>query len=538
MHLAANLKLLERSSPDAARIIRGAQPREGLSVARAREGGEYLSYRGHGGEVALASRIDPAREGVKLAAAHGGAGFLACAGLGSLHHLRAALKSRALERLAAVETDPGLCAATLDLIDARDILSDRRFSLHLSPAPESPRSFAESVIGLEYLPALHGSFGAMRSRGADRGDEERYDAIMQGFSAAASSAAADFKVQSSFGYAWIKNAARNLWELARGEARIDLAGSSRIVAAAAGPSLETQLPTLADQPLIACDSCLPYLEAKGVRPTLAMSIDCQTFVYHHFLPLAARAIPSVLDLSSPPCVARLSGRPLFVASAHPLARLAALRLKALEGLSYPGGSVAGAAFSLAARLGAREVAIAGADFSYPRGRLYAKGLYVQRHFDALQSRERTLEGMSFEFSRRDPSARIEASNDGFVIRSDGLDSFFSSIVSFARSAGFAASRDRGGLLWLVRESAPDHRAPLVSGGVNRAKLRRFLAEVVDGMRSIDRSDPASALRDDRRPYLLSALPLAAWALKRQSCSTREALSIAIEMGAKELCQEV
>jgi hypothetical protein len=69
-----------------------------------------------------------------------------------------------------------------------------------------------------------------------------------------------------------------------------------------------------------------------------------------------------------------------------------------------GGNVAYACLSLAENLGAQRIRVYGADFSYPKGRAYARGTYIYPFFERRQKRFLPSETQLYSFLARDSSA--------------------------------------------------------------------------------------------------------------------------------------
>ena len=169
----------------------------------------------------------------------------------------------------------------------------------------------------------------------------------------------------------------------------------------AGPSLEAQAAPLAglreSACLIATDASLPALLGLGLTPDLVVSIDCQLYSYHHFLQGLPAGVPLALDLASPPVLGRLAPRARYFAGGHPLSRYVSAHWLDLPALDTSGGNVAQAAVSLAVSLGAREIFLAGLDFSYPQGKAYSRGTFLYPIAAAAQSRLAPVESWFQDF---------------------------------------------------------------------------------------------------------------------------------------------
>jgi hypothetical protein len=179
--------------------------------------------------------------------------------------------------------------------------------------------------------------------------------------------------------------------------------------AAAGPSLDLQIPALKKRKetegkglfLIAADTSLPALLHAGIGVDAVISIDCQHISYYHFMGLPAD-LPLFLDLASPPLVASRAARPRFFSAGHPLTGYISRFWRPIPSLDSSGANVTCAALSLAETLGAGRIELYGADFSYPRGKTYARGTYIFPFFEGRQSRLAPLESLFSSFLYRVP----------------------------------------------------------------------------------------------------------------------------------------
>ncbi|MDR1177523.1 MAG: DUF115 domain-containing protein, partial [Spirochaetaceae bacterium] len=335
----------------------------------------------------LHSLVDPRREGTRLAGSLE-EGFLVFLGLGGAFHIEAALENKNTRRVIIIEHNKEALGELLAQKEA--LLGDRRVTLLV----DSPPSETERFVLNEYNPLLYGALRIIPLRTRVAFDREAFDASAAAVESALKKTAADFSVQFLFGIRWFSNILRNL-EKARTQGD-ELPELSRTALVAAGPSLDSQLSLLKKERkslfVLASDTSLPALLASDILPDGVISIDCQHISYHHFMAGLPRNIPLFLDLSSPPVAASLSDRVIFCAGGHPLARYIARTWKALPALDTSGGNVSYAALSLAHTLGAQELLLFGADFSYPEGRSYAGGTWLYPYFRFRENRFRPLEG--------------------------------------------------------------------------------------------------------------------------------------------------
>ncbi|GMO47120.1 MAG: hypothetical protein Pg6C_09230 [Treponemataceae bacterium] len=172
---------------------------------------------------------------------------------------------------------------------------------------------------------------------------------------------------------------------------------------AAGPSLDSSAEILArnrdEKFIIAADTAYPALLARGIFPDAVVTIDGQTASARHFLSVrqfseekrGGRNVILFADLCCNPAVPRLfysRGEPVvFVKNRHPLSELArqyALYRGApqdfLPFVQSGAGTVTVSAASLAFSCGFSSVSFFGADFSFPGGKPYTRGTYLDNFF--------------------------------------------------------------------------------------------------------------------------------------------------------------
>jgi hypothetical protein len=330
------------------------------------------------------STVDPVREAARLAALQPAADYTVVLGLGGGFHLAPPLQGPSVSRLLVIERDAGLARAVLERLELGSVLADPR--LKLLPGLE-PRMVKQAVLD-DYLPVLHGGLRTWPLRAAVEHDREYYRELTGSLQEATTLAADDYAVQTRLGRRWFVNSIANLEQACRSPVRLQ--PIRRALVTGAGPSLEAQMAALAglreSACLIATDASLPALLGFGLTPDLVVSIDCQLYSYHHFLQGLPAGVPLALDLASPPVLGRLAARARYFAGGHPLSRYVSAHWLDLPALDTSGGNVAQAAVSLAVRLGAREIFLAGLDFSHPHGKAYSRGTFLFPIAAAVQSR--------------------------------------------------------------------------------------------------------------------------------------------------------
>jgi hypothetical protein len=358
-----------------------------------------------GGAHPLHSLVDPRREGERLVATIKDEGFLIFLGLGGGFAIEAALKRPGVYRVLAVDYDINGIAELLCSREYIAILGDPRFRLLADPSGEE----LEAGILEHYQPVLSGGIRVLPLRARTEFDGPRFNAAGETIQETLAKVSADYSVQAYFGTRWFSNIIRNL-EAA--EARSGpFPPVRKACICAAGPSLDAQIPLLAEQRrsknggafIFAADTSLPALLQAGVEPDAVVSIDCQHISYYHFMAGLPPHIPLFLDLASPPLLAGLSSQSRFFSGGHPLAAYIARRWRPIPPVDTSGANVTYACLSLAENLGAEEIIIYGADFSYPRGQVYSRGAYIYPYFDRRQNRFSPKEALFSAFLYRSPS---------------------------------------------------------------------------------------------------------------------------------------
>jgi hypothetical protein len=389
--LAANLGALAIRQPGLARAVEAAVPDPGLAFITA---GTGLPVPVRRDGPALHSKVDPVREARRLAATLPPCGVAVFLGLGGGYLPAAMLATGSLFAGVIVERDPSALRALLASIDLSVLLADPRISVVADP------SDVTTAVLAAWAPGLMGGLCTVPLRPWCDAAREVFDRAAAGVEAARSLAAADWAAQARFGRRWFANAMLNLPSIER--ARLEIAPVRRAIVTGAGPSLDRAAPFIAGERrgglLAATDTSLPALVARGITPDVAISIDCQAWGYQHVLPIQPAGVPLLLDVSSPPVLARTArtAREVgFFASAHPLARWMSRHWRSLPEVDAAGGNVTHAAVSAVYALGAREIRLAGVDFSYPLGSPYARDTWLHRYHRLRESRCSTCEGALF-----------------------------------------------------------------------------------------------------------------------------------------------
>jgi hypothetical protein len=403
--LETNLRALSIRDPALAGKVRAAAPDPSLSFTTSKSG-HPVPVRRDG--PALHSRVDPVREASRLAATLPPAGVAVFLGLGGGYVPTALLASGKLFAGVIVERSAPVLRALLEHIDLSLLLADPRIAV-----VDDPAAVTGAVLEA-WAPALMGDLRTVPLRPWCDADLVFFDRAAASVDAARELASTDWAAQARFGRRWFTNALLNLPAVERARLSIPPIGSA--IVTGAGPSLDRFAGCLSGERsgrlLTATDTSLPALLARGIVPDLAISIDCQLYGYHHVMAGIPAELPLLLDLSSPPQLARSHRNIGFFASGHPLARWMSRHWRSLPDVDTSGGNVTHAAVSTVHALGAQEVRLAGVDFSYPLGSPYARGTWLHPYFRSREDRCSPTEGRFFGMLVAAPGTIREAAPEG------------------------------------------------------------------------------------------------------------------------------
>ena len=402
--LEANLLALHRTNPQL--YSRFASHRHigagHYTFVESRSGEIVPSQSLSGNPQPLHSLIDPKREAERLVSTiPGGTGFVVFLGLGGGFAPRAALANTATQ-VTVIDFDLDGIAELFRSIDYTALIKNERFNILIDPACDEIKNF----ILEQYKPALHGGIKVIPLRTRTEQALSVFDKAAASIHQAIEESGADYSVQAHFGQRWFSNIIRNMKIAETANQTFTKAPIREAAIIAAGPSLDTQIPVLAESKhrtfIICSDTALPVLLHNHIKPDVVVSIDCQHISHYHFFGCDLRNIPLVLDITSPPLLASLAPSAVFFSGGHPLASYISRHWRSLPPLDTSGGNVTYACLSLAETLGARSVTLFGADFSYVGSRTYARGTYIYPFFEKNQTRLSPLEAMHSAFLFRSP----------------------------------------------------------------------------------------------------------------------------------------
>ena len=354
----------------------------------------------------LHSTVNPVREAERLVRGDGdGEGFAVFLGLGGGFAPSLALGMPGNSGVLVIDYGLEGIAELFGAMDYAAVLGNPGFTLMVDPSP----ALVERAVAELYRPAISGGIRVLPLRARIERDRRNFAEAGEALRRGIERVSSDYSVQAHFGIRWFSNIVRNVVTLGSGAAPVRIASPSEAAICAAGPSLDERLPSLVRAKgrgggpfVISTDTALPALLHAGLKPDAVVSIDCQHVGYHHFMGLSCRDVPLFLDVASPPALSALSDFPVFFCGGHPLAAHLRQNYPSLPVLDTSGGNVTYACLSLAEKLGAGRIYVYGADFSYPMGKIYARGTYVFPYFESRQNRLSPLEARISSFLFRAP----------------------------------------------------------------------------------------------------------------------------------------
>ncbi len=514
--LRAAVQLIRFRDPLLARQVERAASEPRLTTTTARSGHIVPGLLTGGAPRWFHSVYDPTREAGSIVQASGGAPYLVCLGLGGAYHVEEALSSTSVERLLIVERDAGMLRALLESVDMSPVLRDPRVFIALCPNPADLASTLQS----DYLPALWGGLGELRLRGREEAESDYFAALKLAMNRGVEVIRGDFAVQARFGRRWIGNLLRNLPAIEGSPSNVP--SSDRVVIAAAGPSLDDQYQRLRETAsgsyLLAVDTALPALQARGFRPHGVISIDCQHISYQHFRRIDA-GTPVFLDVCSPPAVVRRVDTPVFLRGGHPMSAYLAQRWRSLPPVDTSGGNVAHAALSLACSFGAQEIELLGVDLCYPRYAAYARGTYLHHWIQAESSRPRPVHHALWDLCAAAPGVRGtrgRTTHHGPVYTTHTMGNYRERIELFSRTAPARIVQYPGRCppLNLASTTPTTPRRQAVHSIANREPWTGMLRGYQASLDALDLANRTGWSTHDAG-LAMTLLPLTAWILGRR-----------------------
>lgn len=257
-----------------------------------------------------------------------------------------------------------------------------------------------SALLLEnYLPAVHSNleFYALPSWAQENPDaKNRIVSILQ---QTLDTIRKDFSVQAHFGKIWTKNILQNL-TLCRQETEAEFPIEKKAVVCAAGPTLEKKITDLKKESsgnfVIATDTAYKILLRNNVKVDAVFSVDGQHVSINHFTKKTEQNPLFIFSLSGNHHIAlklsQANKKVIFTVSKNPLEQLVYCNGKdSFLPVDTASGTVTVAAADFARKAGFKNIEIYGADFSYPGGKAYAAGSYLDDIYQMNQKKNANIE---------------------------------------------------------------------------------------------------------------------------------------------------
>jgi len=470
----------------------------------------------------LHSMMEPRKEARRLIETVQSEGFIVFLGLGAGFYVEEALRLEGTGFVLAVEYDLCGLAELFHNIDYTHLFEDPRFSLAVDLSGEELK---QTVLSF-YQPVLFGGIKVIPLRSRTSLQTESFMGAAKAIEGAIDQVSSDYSVQARFGRRWLSNIIRNLKKAGGLDGSIPPIKKAAVCAA--GPSLSLQIQaiqkTRKDTFLIAVDTSLPCLLNAGITPDAVISIDCQHISYYHFMDGLPEEVLLFLDLASPPLLASRSKSFQFFTSAHPLTRYISQLWKPLPELDTSGGNVTYAAVSLAEQMGAGEIELYGADFSYPGGVSYARGAYVYSLFAKRQNRLSPLEAQCSDLLFRTPLEKISAQTEGGWYYENRLLRFYRLRLeekSLRMEAALFPAEGLGAPIRLRQAENRKQNFKTFSVGKAATQAEDFLLFYKNKIASLPKPEKTAALyleslKDEERAVFATILPLAAAIKNRDS----------------------
>ncbi|MFP4364556.1 MAG: motility associated factor glycosyltransferase family protein [Spirochaetia bacterium] len=410
--LERNLLAITSQDPVLGSRLGKAKPAEYIQFTDSRKGPPVPGIVQNNRFFPFHSTFDPEKEGARFFAQNRESGFLVFLGLGGGYHITPFLELKSVSQILIIEKDISFVRKVIETLDLRQLLTDRRVRFLIDPTPDEVNQYLIS----HYLPAVYGNLSTLSLRSRYEKEKKYFSELFKKIREVINILADDYTVQAYFGKKWFSNTVANL--KAAETTYTQLKPRRKALVTGAGPSLETQIDKIKElrekAMLIATDTSLPALRHFDILPDIVITIDCQTVTYHHFLSGCPEEVPLVLDLASPPVIARLTSKRLFFSSGHPLSQYVTRNWRRFPSIDISGGNVSHAAISLASYIGADTIHLFGTDFSYPKGKAYSRGTYIYPFFRSKEHRFSPLEDLFFSFMLR--GSKVVKEDTGDFIR--------------------------------------------------------------------------------------------------------------------------
>ncbi|MGN0730087.1 6-hydroxymethylpterin diphosphokinase MptE-like protein [Treponema sp.] len=307
----------------------------------------------------------------------------------------------------------------------------------------------KKILCTRYFPALYKNLTLVFNRAWKNENAETAQETASIVKDSAEQILFDYSTQAHFGKIWNRNILLNLKFISdHFEAKNFFAfpvssSETKKTAAiiAAGPTLDNSIEEIRNGNffIVSTDTAFGTLVKHGIIPNAVISIDSQHISSEHFLCGQNKSDTAfIFDLSANPEFARhafQSGKRIqFCPGRHPLSSLATKELGIPE-INSGAGTVTIAAADWAKNCGFSKLKFFGADFSYYRGKAYAKGTYLESQFMSNSSRLFPLEEKYCALMFRTELEKIPEKKEAYT--SDVLKKYKASLQEWAEANCFS-----------------------------------------------------------------------------------------------------
>ncbi len=528
--LERNMLALSSSAPALSVELGKASASSAVSFIISRTGHPVPCLERDGRAVPLHSTFDPVKEGKRFSGHQSANGFLLFLGFAGGYQILPFLEQKDVSGILIIEESCEYLKAVFSEIDLKDLILDSRVQWLIPSTMED----VKQLLLESYIPAVSGNLRLLPLKTRTNSSQAFFDSVASVVRKTIDNFSEDYSVQSYFGKRWFTNSIRNL--KAAGESTTTIRPVRKAYITGAGPGLENSLEILRnikkDSSLIATDTSLPFLLQHNIVPNIVVSIDCQHITYHHFLTGFPEEIPLVLDLASPVFLSRLSRSPIFFTSGHPFSQYINTHWRNFPSIDTSGGNVSHAAVSLACALGAEEIHVYGADFSYPQGKSYARGTYLYPYFHSNSNRFKPVEKQFIDLIFRNESLAREEINGAIRYTTRPMVSYRNRLSLLAERVENRIIHHSGEGLQIDEKPFPSPKnrqniGLLLSAGRSNGSWEEFirnystqLTELPDA--GVSFSSYMETLDHNQKALCLTLFPACA-AIRRESPETRHTL---------------
>lgn len=391
-----------------------------------------------GQEIFMHSKYNPLREAEAFTVTvDENCLFFVILGLSGGYHIQKLLEKCPKAKILVAEISQSAIDFLSEIPCVKNLKSDKRVIICQS-------GDIEQKLLSNYKPAIHGNLTILSLRQWENIFKESSEIIRTKINSAIKLLAQDFSVQSHFGKIWQKNILTNfsLAEKTRdfGELKKEIQEKSlnKKIAAiiAAGPSLDSDIKKLREARekyyIIATDTAYSSLLKQGIESDAVVSIDGQQVSHEHYMKPISKNTIYVFDIcansSSVRKALQFSKNIILAETGHPLVQYASLYSgkRSFVHLEAGSGTVTIVGASLAQNLGFENIEFFGADFSYIKGRPYARGTYLEGNYHSKSNRLSTAEKAYTAIMYRTPVTRLSEDK----ITTEILQAYKDSLASF------------------------------------------------------------------------------------------------------------